>query len=148
MKTALGVVILAAVLGGIYLLNDLTRTPDGKSRLHVASPLEIQVEAALPQQREIVRCVQAPGEVEASAEVDISSEVVGKILEMPVEEGDRVAAGQVLCRLDDANYAARVLSGEANVAKLHALIKQAEADVDKAERDWDQQQRLRETDAT
>jgi HlyD family secretion protein len=148
MRTALGVVLLAAVVGGLYLLNDLTRTPDGKSRLHVASPLEIQVEAALPQQREIVRTVQAPGEVEASAEVDVSSEVVGKILEMPVEEGDRVHAGQVLCRLDDANYAARVLSGEANVAKLKALIKQAEADADKAQRDWDQQQQLRETNAT
>jgi HlyD family secretion protein len=148
MKTALGIVILAVVVGGLYLLNDLTRTPDGKSRLHVAGALEIQVEAALPQQREIVRSVQAPGEVEASAEVDISSEVVGKILEMPVEEGDRVTAGQVLCKLDDANYAARVLSGQANVAKLEALIKQAEADADKAQRDWDQQQRLRETDAT
>jgi HlyD family secretion protein len=148
MKTVIGVVILGAVVGGLYLLNNLTRAPDGKSRLNVAGELEIQVEAACPEQREIVRTVQAPGEVEAFAEVDISSEVVGKILEMPVDEGYHVNAGDLLCRLDDANYRARVLSGEANVAKLRALITQAEADVEKAERDWDQQQRLLETNAT
>jgi HlyD family secretion protein len=148
MKTVIGVVVLGLVVGGIYLLNDLTRSKDGKSRLHVAGALEIQVESVCPEQREIVRTVQAPGEVEAFAEVDVSSEVVGKILEMPVEEGDRVRANDLLCRLDDANYRARVLSCEANVAKLKALITQAEADEEKAERDWDQQQRLRETNAT
>ncbi len=148
MKTAIGIVVLGVVVGGIYLLNDLTRTKDGKSRLHVAGELAIQVESVCPEQREIVRTVQAPGEVEAFAEVDVSSEVVGKILEMPVEEGDRVRANDLLCRLDDANYRARVLSCEANVAKLKAQITQAEADVEKAERDWDQQQRLRETNAT
>jgi HlyD family secretion protein len=148
MKTVIGVVILGAIVGGVYLLNDLTRTRDGKSRLNVAGESEVQVEAARPEQREIVRTVQAPGEVEASAEVDISSEVVGKILKMPVEEGERVSAGQLLCRLDDAIYQTRVLSGQANVLKLEALIRQAEADAEKAERDWDQQQRLRETNAT
>lgn len=148
MKTVIGIVVLGLVVGGVYVLNDITRQPDGTSRLHVARELEIQVETAHPEQREIVRTVQAPGEVEAFAEVDISSEVVGKILEMPVEEGDPVRAGDLLCRLDDADYRARVLSREANVAKLKALITQAEADVEKAERDWDQQQRLRETEAT
>ncbi len=148
MKTIIGIVVLAAVVGGVYMLNDYTRTQDGKSLLHVARELEVQVDAALPEQRDIIRTVQAPGEVEAFSEVDISSEVMGKILEMPVEEGDAVHAGDLLCRLDDAAYRARVLSCEANVGKLHALIKQSEADLERAERDWEQQQRLRETQAT
>ena len=148
MKTLIGFVILGAVVGGVYLLNDLTRTGDGKSRLHVAREVDIPVETGHPEQRDIVRTVQSPGEVEAFAEVDISSQVVAKILEMPVEEGDWVREGDLLCRLDDADYRARVLSSEANVAKLKAMIVQAEADLQKAERDWSQQQRLRETNAT
>ncbi|MEW6197323.1 MAG: efflux RND transporter periplasmic adaptor subunit [Planctomycetota bacterium] len=148
MRTVIGLVVLAAIVGGLYLLNDATRTKDGRSALHVARELPIEVESTKPEQRGIIRTVQAPGDVEAFAEVDISSEVVGKIVEMPVEEGDLVQAGDLLCRLDDADYRARVLSREANVAKLKALIVQAEADVEKAERDWEQQQRLRETNAS
>ncbi len=148
MKTIIGIVVLGAIVAGIYVLNDYTRSEDGKSLLDVAGELETPVETAQPEQRDIVRTVQAPGEVEAFAEVDISSEVVGKILEMPVEEGDPVQTGQLLCRLDDADFRARVVSAQANVAKLKALITQAEADLKRAELDWEQMQRLRETDAT
>lgn len=148
MKTFIGVVVLGVVVGGIYMLNDLTRSEDGKSLLHVAQELEITVETATPTQRSIVRTVQAPGDVEACAEVDISSEVVAKILELPVEEGDWVEAGELLCRLDDADYRARVLSAQANVARLRALITQAEADLEKAERDYARQKEFIEDDLT
>ena len=148
MKSVIGVVILAAVVGGIYLVNDLTRSDDGKSILHVARELEIQVETMQPAQSDIVRVVQAPGDVEAFAEVDISSEIVSKITEMPVEEGDRVEKGELLCRLDDADYRARVVQAEANVAKLKAQIIQARADRDRAERDYQHQLGLTEVNAT
>ncbi|MFQ5805787.1 MAG: efflux RND transporter periplasmic adaptor subunit [Phycisphaerae bacterium] len=148
MKTVVGIVVLAVAVTGIYLLNDLTRTEDGKSLLHVARELELEVETARPEQRTIVRTVQAPGEVEAFAEVDISSELVAKIVELPVEEGDWVQEGELLCRLDDADFRARVLSGEANVAKLKALILQAEADLAKAERDYARQKEFIESRIT
>ena len=41
MKTVIGIVILGVVVGGIYFLNDFTRTEDGKSLLHVAREPEI-----------------------------------------------------------------------------------------------------------
>ncbi|MBU0638432.1 MAG: efflux RND transporter periplasmic adaptor subunit [Planctomycetes bacterium] len=148
MKTVVGIVMLGLIVGGIYWLNDATRTEDGQSRLHVADELAIEVELAQPQQRDMVRTVQAPGEVEAFDEVDISSELVSKIVEMPVEEGDEVEAGDLLCRLDDADYRAVVLSRKANVAKLEALITQANADLEKAQRDYDHQRELIEVEAT
>ena len=148
MKTLVGIIILGAVVAGVYVLNDVTRTEDGKSLLNVARPLEVMVELAQPKQRDIVRTVQAPGDVEALDEVDISAEVVAKIIEMPVWEGCPVEKGQLLCRLDDADFKARVRSAEANVAKLEALILQAEADYDKAQRDCDRQKRLSESDST
>ena len=118
MKTVIGFVILAVVVGGVYVLNDITRSDDGRSILDVAGQTPIRVATANPERGDIVRTVQAPGDVEAFAEVDISSEVVGKILEMPVEEGDEVEEGDLLCRLDDADFRARVLSAEANVALI------------------------------
>ncbi len=148
MKTALGYIVLIGVVGGIYYLNDVTKTEDGKSVLNVAGELEIEVKVGKPEQRTIVRRVQAPGAVEPFTEVDISAEVVSKIIEMPVEEGDTVKAGDLLCRLDDADYRARIVSAKANVAKLEATIIQAEASFDKAKRDLERQKRLSESDAT
>ena len=148
MKTLVGIIALGAVVGALFYLNDITRTEDGKSILNVARELEIPVETIRPEQRGIVRTVQAPGEVEAFAEVDISSELVSKIVEMPVKEGDEVQKDDLLCRLDDADYRARTLAAEANVGRLKALIKQTEADLDKAQRDWERQKRLSEADAT
>jgi len=148
MKTIIGIVVLGVVVGGIYVLNDLTRDEDGKSVLHVAQDMEIDIEITRPEQQGIVRRVQAPGDVEAIEEVDISSEVVAKILELPVEEGEYVQAGELLCRLDDADYRARLLSAQANVARLKAAIVQAEADVEKAELDYSQEQRLSEVGAS
>lgn len=148
MKTVVGFVLLAAIVGGVYGLNAVTRTEDGKSILHVAKELEVPVQVTVPEQRAIVRTVQAPGVVEAFSEVDISAEVAGKVIEMAVEEGDAVRKGDLLCRLDDAYYRARVLSAQANVARLDASILQAQADLEKAERDARRQVRLSEADAT
>ncbi|MEK6674715.1 MAG: efflux RND transporter periplasmic adaptor subunit, partial [Planctomycetota bacterium] len=94
------------------------------------------------------RTVQAPGAVEAYLEVDISAEVVGKILEMPVDEGSHVKKGELLCKLDNADYRARVTSAEANVAKLKASLEQSNADLEKADRDFRRQTQLSEADAT
>jgi HlyD family secretion protein len=148
MKTFIGVLTLAGVLAGIYFLNDLTRDEDGKSILNVAGELPITVKIAEPVRRTITRKVDAPGEVEACFEVDISSELVAKILEMPVEEGDTVEEGDLLCRLDDADYRARLQAAEASVGRTQAALTQAQADYDKAERDFLRQKRLAEEDAT
>jgi HlyD family secretion protein len=148
MKQIIGLVVLAAFVTGVYVANKAAKRSDGKSILHVAPALEMTVETASPVQKSIVRAVQAPGEVEALDEVDISAEVVAKILEMPVEEGDAVKKGDLLCRLDDADYRARLTSAKANIAKLEASLEQAEADLEKANRDFDRQKKLSEADAT
>ena len=148
MKSVIGIVLLAAGVYGVYAINAATRTEDGKSLLNVAGELPIMVEVSTPEQRNIIRTVQAPGEVEATSEVDISAEVVAKILVMPVEEGDLVKKGDLLCRLDDADYQARITSAVANVEKLKAMIRQAEADDEKADRDYRRQLDLVESNAT
>ncbi len=148
MKNIIGIILLVGAVAGIYFLNDATRDNNGKSVLNVADAVAITVEVADPSRHNITQTVQAPGAVEAISEVDISAEVVAKILEMPVEEGDTVKKGDLLCRLDDEQYRARMVSAEANIAKLEATIVQAGADFSKAERDYHRQLRLIEQDAT
>lgn len=78
-------------------------------------------------------------------EVAIASELGGRIVEMRVEEGDSVAAGEVLVRLDDAQARAQcaqarsaVAAAEANIEKVSTgprpeQIRAAEAKLQQAE---------------
>ena len=148
MKPLLTVLVLAAACAGIFALGSIRQGADDKPLLNVADELPITVKVASPTRRPITRIVQSPGDVEAVLEVEISSEIVAKIEEMPVEEGDLVERGDLLCRLNDDNLKADVASGKARVARLKANIVQAEADLEKAERDCERQTRLSEVDAT
>ncbi len=80
--------------------------------------------------------------------MEISSEIVSKIIRMPVEEGDSVEEGDLLCQLDDKNLLADVESGNARIAQLQAAVTGAEADLEKAQRDVARQANLSEAAAT
>ncbi|HEY3244443.1 MAG TPA: efflux RND transporter periplasmic adaptor subunit, partial [Phycisphaerae bacterium] len=144
-------VILTAillVLGGIFALNRIGTRHSIDALLHVAPTDPLSVTVARPQRQTITRVVQAPGQVEAVLEVEISSEIPAKIIAMPVVEGQAVRAGDVLCELNGDEYRAGVASGEAAVAKLGAAIQQAEADLEKCDRDMLRMRDLSEHDAT
>ena len=147
-KGFLTLLVLAAISAGVFALGSLRGKSDSKAILHVAEEVALTVSVAKPAKEEIIRLVQAPGDVEAVLEVEISSEIVAKIEELPVEEGDLVKKGDLLCRLDDNNLLAEVESGQARIAQLRAAIVQSDADLEKAERDLARQVMLSETEST
>jgi HlyD family secretion protein len=62
-----------------------------------------------------------PGRVEPlSEEVRVSSQLAGVLHEVLVDEGDRVTAGQVIARLDNDEYHARVAAAEADLRAREA----------------------------
>ena len=148
MKRIVTLVIILAIAGGLFAIGSLRRGSDDKPLLHVAEEVPLTVTVAWPERQEIIRLVQAPGDVEATLEVMIRSEIVAKIDEMPVEEGSIVKKGDLLCRLNDRDIQADVESGEARVARLISGTIDAEADLEKADRDYRRQLRLAEVDAT
>jgi HlyD family secretion protein len=63
----------------------------------------------------------APGRIEPARDtVKLSFETTGRIAEILVDEGDMVAAGQPLARLDDRLARARVAAAEASLAQAKA----------------------------
>src|ERR1043166_8043293 len=148
MKKLWTLIILLVIGGGIFALGSLRRGSDDKPIIHVADDVPLTVAIAQPKRQEIVQIVQAPGDVEAVLEVEVRSEIVAKIDEMPVKEGDIVKKGDLLCRLNDSNLRAEVQSGLARVARLKASIIDAEAEADRADRDYRRQLQLTEIDAT
>jgi HlyD family secretion protein len=66
--------------------------------------------------------VTASGEIVASRYADIGAAVMGRLVSLPVKEGDRVTAGQVLARIDPVQAAS---GADAAAASLRALEAEA-----------------------
>lgn len=93
----------------------------------------IAVEVEEVQQRTIIEKVSASGKIFPETEVKISSDVSGEIVELFIEEGDSVVAGQVLARIDPEAFASAAERGRANVNNAKAQTAMSEASVASAE---------------
>jgi HlyD family secretion protein len=71
--------------------------------------------------------VSASGSIEADARVALTFELPGEVLEVPVRVGDRVAADDMLARLDTRQLALQVQQAEAALAMVEAQLIQLEA---------------------
>jgi membrane fusion protein (multidrug efflux system) len=64
--------------------------------------------------RRLVDAINLPAQVEAFEEVWVKSEVPGQVVEVRVKDGQMVKRGQVLVKLDDRDFRARLSRIEAN----------------------------------
>ena len=80
--------------------------------------------------RDILEAVSASGKIFPVTEVKISSDVSGEVVELFVEEGDSVVAGQLLARIDPDAYQSQVERGHAAVNAAKAQLANARAQVD------------------
>jgi HlyD family secretion protein len=85
--------------------------------------------------------VTANGYVVARTRASVSAKVPGRLAYLGVSEGSLVQRGQVIARLENAEYEAQVSQAEANVASAQATLIEAESDRDQSEREA---RRLRE----
>lgn len=115
--------IMRVLLGGVLCL-ELTgcfMRPGGRGEKNPEDekPPEviIPVEASLPTQGDISAYYETTTRVEAERKSDISAESVGECIEVLVEEGDFVKAGQILAELDKDEAEAAVSQAEVDVRK-------------------------------
>jgi HlyD family secretion protein len=84
-------------------------------------PARVAIEAGtVVRQAQFRSSVTASGEIVATRYADIGSDVMGKIVELPVAEGDRVRAGQILARIDPVQARSDASSATALVRALEA----------------------------
>jgi HlyD family secretion protein len=80
-------------------------------------------------QARFVSTVTTSGEIVATRYADIGSSVMGKIVSLPVAEGERVRAGQVLARIDAVQAESNASSAQAQVLALAATLQGAREQV-------------------
>jgi HlyD family secretion protein len=74
--------------------------------------------------RELVQRVVASGRVLAPARIQVGSVVVGRVVKVAVEKGDRVRPGQVLLQLDGAETRAQLAQARSAVDQAKARLEQ------------------------
>ncbi len=109
------VVVLAA--GGAAGWLGFSRPWD---RIAVGVAMAEPAPADAPVQRGSV--LDASGYVVARRQATVSSKVTGRVVEVSIEEGQRVEAGQVIARLDDTNARAAVALAQARRAEAKASL--------------------------
>lgn len=85
----------------------------------------------------LVRTVSAPGELEPRRRVQISARVAALINALPYEEGDLVAAGDVVVQLDDKDLRAQMDRAEATLRSEQARFEAARAEYINAVAEWE-----------
>lgn len=93
--------------------------------------------------RDLVSVVTASGKIEAVTQVDISSDITGRIVKLTVREGDLVKKGQLLVQIDPSQYQSVVQRAEAFLQSSQASLQQVRANRDQAKRQLDRALEIR-----
>ena len=127
--TTKGKVLL--IVAGVVIVGGFVILSASKRR---QPTVEVRMEKV--SRRDLVSIVTASGKVQPKRKVDVSSDITGRIVDLPVKEGDEVQRGQVVVRIDPTQYQARVEQTQAMLASAQAQASQSRANRDQAERSY------------
>lgn len=96
------------------------------------------------ERRDLVATVTASGQIQPQRSVDVSSDITGRIIRIPVEEGDTVQRGDLVLLIEPSQYEAAVARAQAMMSSAQASALQARANRDQAQRSLDRLKQLRE----
>jgi RND family efflux transporter MFP subunit len=123
---------VAVVLIAVAVLGWRARTAFAATEVDTVSPTVEQLggsgQAGTP-------LLTASGYVVARRKAVVSAKIQGRLSELRVEEGSRVAENEVLARLESDDYEAQVTRSRAQVQQAQAQIAAAKASIRRAEAD-------------
>jgi len=116
----------------------------------------VTVQTGRAQKQDLASVVSASGEIKPKTYVNIGANGFGKIIELPVKEGERVKKGQLLAQLENVQSSADVnanraslqaavtdaIAADAALRTSEADLNRARADADHAGLDWERAQGL------
>ena len=121
---------MISAAAGLVLTTGCSRSAAAKSAAAPAVP----VQTAVAVQQDVPRRIESIGTVQALRSVAIKSQVDGIIAEVRFREGDNVAAGDLLVKLDRRPFENSLRSARADLANARATAAQAQADLDRYQR--------------
>jgi HlyD family secretion protein len=113
-----------------------------QARLRGGSAVEVQVETLEP--RVIQSSVLASGKLVHEEEVKLSTEEIGRVTAIYVDEGQQVKRGELVLQIDDQRLRAAVDQQEASVRMQEIAIQRQQLQVDNLRTQWERMRGLHE----
>lgn len=107
------------------------RPPVAQSAPKTAKRPPAPVRIAKSTRRDVPILLEGVGKVQAVSTVEIKSRIDGQLIEAVVRDGQIVAKGDLLFRLDDRPLAAQLRLAEANLGRDQANLDKARSDVER-----------------
>jgi HlyD family secretion protein len=120
------ILIAAAVFAGLGCLAFLSLRSLTNTRTVIDPEQLVRVE-----RMDLARSVVATGKIEPTTKVEIKSKASGIILNLPVNVGDRIRQGQVICELDQNDLLPRVRQARAALSMAEAALKSSLAEYER-----------------
>ena len=133
----LGAVVLVAIGAALWYF-----TRDDAIEVTVAEA------SAMPATSAGASVLDATGYVTARRQATVSAKITGKVREVRIEEGQRVAAGDILATLDDSEARVEVELRRAQLASSRAQLLESQAASANADRELKRQQEIAELKLT
>jgi HlyD family secretion protein len=113
-----GVIVLALLGAARFVYGKLNAATEVSTvRVHAASPAAAGEGAVI---------LNATGYIVAAHKIQLAAKVIGKVASINVDKGYKVKTGQVLVRLEDDEYRARVIESKGQLDTLKARLAQAQ----------------------
>jgi len=116
-------ILLLAVIGAAFAAEFLRSETGAEVRVEVIA------------EREVIATITATGQVRPHRQVNISSDVTGRVTRLTVEEGGEVEQGQILLTVDPSQVEAAVARSRASLSQTEAQAVQQRANLAQAERE-------------
>ncbi|MEO1242989.1 MAG: efflux RND transporter periplasmic adaptor subunit [Pseudomonadota bacterium] len=133
---ALPAVVLVGAIGANMAMSIFSPKPEEKEEVIKATPVVV----AEAQAERVRLSVSAQGEARPRTQINLTSQVSGKINYVAPQfiEGGAFEEGEVLVRIEPAEFEFRVVQARANVAQARNRFASEEAEARIARKDWEE----------
>jgi multidrug efflux pump subunit AcrA (membrane-fusion protein) len=128
-KIVLFLLLIAATAGGLAGCSRSKGQPNSNGPVAGATPAAIDVSTTAAVVRQLPRFFEASGSLAPNEQTDVAAETSGKVVAVGVDMGSSVRRGQMIVRLDDADFRIRVQQAQAQLEQATATLRQNEAKI-------------------
>jgi len=128
-KVALYILLLAVVGAGLAGCGRSKGQPNSSGSQAGATPAVIVVSTTPAVVRQLPRYFEASGSLAPNEQTDVAAETSGKVVAVGVDIGSSVRRGQMIVKLDDADFRLRVQQAQAQLEQAIATLHQNEAKI-------------------
>lgn len=128
LKLILGILSIAA-LGAILTACNRSKGQSNASASASPTPAAISVSTSSAVMRQLPRYFEANGSLAPNQQADVAAETSGKVAAVGVDLGSTVRKGQMLIKIDDADFRIRIQQAQAQLDQAKATLRQNEAKI-------------------